>query len=222
MSAWLGQPGIGYDAEIARFKVGEIRRRHRLPGHLPADGFPGGVQAVAVRPIRPAGTIAPRLHPDRQGAPGAREDHRLAAGLDSAPWTPPPIQYARTEDGVNIAYAQVGTGPPLVRSLGWFTHLEMEWGSAPGRYFWQELARRYRVIRFDGRGMGLSDREVAEFSLDARLRDLEAVIEATCDTTPIVMGLSEGCAAAVAYAARRPERVASLVSANSLCHAVGV
>src|SRR3990170_681159 len=89
------------------------------------------------------------------------------------------IRFCTTSDGVRIAYATVGQGPPLVRVLGWCTHLEFE-AAAPfwPRYFVGGLLAEDRLyVRYDGRGMGLSDRHVTDFSLEAKLRDLEAVVD---------------------------------------------
>lgn len=87
------------------------------------------------------------------------------------------IRYCRTSDGMRIAYAITGEGTPIVRSLGWFTHLEAEWSSSLGRSFWQRLSRDHQLIRYDGRGMGLSE-ATTEFSSETRLKDLEAVVDA--------------------------------------------
>jgi serine/threonine protein kinase/alpha-beta hydrolase superfamily lysophospholipase len=121
------------------------------------------------------------------------------------------IRYCTTADDVSIAYATVGEGPPLVRSLGWFTHLEMEWKWQLGREFWERLARRHLLVRYDGRGMGLSETEVEDMGLEKRLLDLEAVVDAAGLERFALMGMSEGGQTAIAYAARHPERVSHLV-----------
>jgi pimeloyl-ACP methyl ester carboxylesterase len=121
------------------------------------------------------------------------------------------VRYCRTSDGVRLAYSRAGTGEPLVRALGWFTNLEMEWQHDSARWFWERLAEKHCVIRYDGRGMGLSDREVGRVSPATRLADLEAVVDAAGLERFDMIGLSEGGATAVAYAARHPERVRRLV-----------
>jgi pimeloyl-ACP methyl ester carboxylesterase len=121
------------------------------------------------------------------------------------------VRYCRTADGVRLAYSRVGTGEPLVRALGWFTNLEMEWQHDSARWFWERLAGKHCVIRYDGRGMGLSDRDVDQVSPATRLADLEAVVDAAGLERFDMIGLSEGGATAVAYAARHPERVRRLV-----------
>ena len=121
------------------------------------------------------------------------------------------IRYCRLPNGCNIAWSSAGKGYPLVRSLGWFTNLEVEWNSPVASPFWQKLANRYQLIRYDGRGMGLSDRDVEKFSAETRLEDLEAVIEASGVEKCALMGLSEGGTTAIEYAAKHPGRVSQLI-----------
>jgi class 3 adenylate cyclase/predicted alpha/beta hydrolase len=123
----------------------------------------------------------------------------------------PRIQYAKTADGVSIAYATVGQGPPLVRVLGWLTHLQVEWENQLWRTFIHALSRRFLFIRYDGRGMGLSDRAVKDFSLEANVRDLEAVVDAVGLERVALFGISEGGPTAIVYSVRHPERVSHLI-----------
>jgi len=121
------------------------------------------------------------------------------------------VGYCRVPGGSKIAWASAGKGYPLVRSLGWFTNLDMEWDSPVSSVFWQKLAQHFRLIRYDGRGMGLSDRDVSEFSPRTRLEDLEAVIEASGIERFALLGMSEGGTTAIRYAVAHPERVSHLV-----------
>jgi len=102
------------------------------------------------------------------------------------------IRFCRTSDGVALAYSAVGTGPYIVRVLGHFTHLEVEWEWPDLRCFWEHLAERHTVIRYDGRGMGLSDRYTGEFTEETRQRDLEAVLTAIGAERTVLLGISEG------------------------------
>ncbi len=120
------------------------------------------------------------------------------------------IRYCETADGKRIAYAVTGTGTPIVRSMGWFTHLEVEWSSALGRSFWQRLSREHALVRYDGRGIGLSE-PTTEFSAATRLADLEAVVDATGVERFALMSLSEGSRTALRYQAKHPERVSHLI-----------
>jgi len=114
-------------------------------------------------------------------------------------------------DGVRLAYASVGTGPTLVKAANWLTHLDYDWESPVWRHWWAELSDRYHLVRYDERGCGLSDWDVEEFSLDAWVADLEAVVDAAGLDRFVLMGISQGGAVAITYAARHPERVRGLI-----------
>jgi DNA-binding winged helix-turn-helix (wHTH) protein/pimeloyl-ACP methyl ester carboxylesterase len=121
------------------------------------------------------------------------------------------ISFCRTSDNVGIALASVGVGPPLVKTANWLNHLEADWESPLWSPTLRRLAARFRLIRYDGRGIGLSDRDVGEVSQAGFERDLEAVIEASKLDRFSLLGLSQGVAAAVGFAARHPERVSRLI-----------
>lgn len=121
------------------------------------------------------------------------------------------VRYASTRDRVRIAYSETGAGPPLVLVRGWITHLELMWGEPSFRAFVEALAQRYRVIRYDARGNGLSDREIDRPDLDDFVADVEAVVDAAGVDRCLLWGSSFGGPIAIAYAARRPERVERLV-----------
>jgi pimeloyl-ACP methyl ester carboxylesterase/DNA-binding winged helix-turn-helix (wHTH) protein len=121
------------------------------------------------------------------------------------------IRFCTAADGVRIAYATSGTGPPLVKPANWITHLEYDWESPVWRHWLRELSRDHTLLRYDERGCGLSDHDAADLSFDSWVDDLETVIDAAgLDRFPL-LGLSQGCAVAVAYAVRHPERVSRLV-----------
>jgi pimeloyl-ACP methyl ester carboxylesterase len=123
------------------------------------------------------------------------------------------IGFATTSDGVRIAYATTGSGPPLVFVLGWMTHLERGLGSNlyDREGVIAERSKGHLLVRYDGRGFGMSQRNVEDFSLDARVRDIEAVVDALGLERFAVYAVSAGGPAAVAYTARHPERVSGLV-----------
>ncbi len=120
------------------------------------------------------------------------------------------IRFCTTSDGVRIAYATTGQGPPLVRVLGWFTHLEFEWENARWRRIHEGMASRFTYTRYDGRGMGLSDRHVSHSTVGS-VSDLEAVINATGFDKVALYGVSEGGILAITYAVRNPDRVSHLI-----------
>jgi class 3 adenylate cyclase/pimeloyl-ACP methyl ester carboxylesterase len=123
------------------------------------------------------------------------------------------IGFVETSDGVRIAYATSGEGPPLVSALGWITHLTEGLGSPLYDQSGAIAAASQRglLVRYDGRGFGLSDRDVTDFSLDARVRDLEAVVDALGLERFALNGISAGGPTAITYASRHPERVSHLV-----------
>jgi pimeloyl-ACP methyl ester carboxylesterase/DNA-binding winged helix-turn-helix (wHTH) protein len=123
------------------------------------------------------------------------------------------IRFCRAPDGVRIAYATSGdaTSPTLVKPANWLTHLEYDCNSAVWRHWVAELGRGRRLIRYDERGCGLSDHDAAELSFDAWVQDLEAVVDAEGLERFSLLGISQGCAVAIAYAVRHPERVDKLV-----------
>jgi pimeloyl-ACP methyl ester carboxylesterase/DNA-binding winged helix-turn-helix (wHTH) protein len=121
------------------------------------------------------------------------------------------MRFCRTSDGVRIAYGLNGNGPPLVKPANWLTHIENDCLSPVWRHWVAELGQTHTFIRYDERGCGLSDHDVAEISVEAWVRDLEAVVDALRLERFPLLGISQGCAVAMLYAARHPERVSALV-----------
>jgi pimeloyl-ACP methyl ester carboxylesterase/DNA-binding winged helix-turn-helix (wHTH) protein len=121
------------------------------------------------------------------------------------------IAFCRAADGVRLAYAVAGEGPPLVRAANWMTHLGYDIESPVWRHWVCELASTYRFIRYDERGCGLSDWDATDFTFDDWVADLDSVVEALGLQRFPLLGVSQGGAVAVAYAARYPDRVSHLV-----------
>jgi pimeloyl-ACP methyl ester carboxylesterase len=128
------------------------------------------------------------------------------------------IQYCTSTDGTRIAYAVVGNGPPLVRVLGWFTHLEYEWNHPVNRVSIDAYAALCKLVRFDARGMGLSEHRVSDFSLEAQVADLEAVVDDLRLERFALNGISQGGPVAITYAVRHPERVSHLILYGTFDH----
>lgn len=121
------------------------------------------------------------------------------------------IGFCRAPDGARIAYATVGEGRPLVKAANWLSHLELDWNSPIWGPTFEACADRRTFLRYDERGCGLSDWEVDDISFEAFVRDLETVVDANgLDRFPL-LGISQGAAVSVAYAARHPERVSALL-----------
>jgi len=128
------------------------------------------------------------------------------------------IRFCNSDDGTRIAYSTAGTGPFVVRVNNWFTHLELDWETPVWRHWSAALAERHTLVRYDPRGCGLSDRNVTNFSIDALLSDLRAVVDAVKLSRFPLLGLCQGGAVAIAFAARHPERVSRLALYDSYLH----
>src|SRR5262245_35758548 len=122
------------------------------------------------------------------------------------------IRFLRTTDGVQLAWAEAGDGPPLVKAANWITHLEYEWESPAWRHWMRFFSDHFRFIRYDERGCGMTDWNVEGLSLERWTDDLEAVIDAAAPAGPVaLLGISQGAAACIAYAVRHPERISKII-----------
>ncbi|HZS97237.1 MAG TPA: alpha/beta fold hydrolase [Terriglobales bacterium] len=121
------------------------------------------------------------------------------------------IRFCVTDDGVRLAYAKVGSGHPIVKVADCFNHLDFEWDSPIWRHWVREFGNNFSLVRYDGRGSGLSDWEVEDVSFEAWVHDLERVVDAAGLDKFALMGHSQGGAVAIAYAVRHPERVSHLI-----------
>ena len=130
----------------------------------------------------------------------------------------PQIQYAKTSDRVSIAYCVQGDGPPMIYMpfVPVFSHIQMEWQMPEVRVWYEALAERTKLVRYDCRGMGLSDRNVAEFSPEALVKDLEAIIGELGFDKVALFGQPTTGAAAIMYAAKNPELVSHLILWSSV------
>jgi pimeloyl-ACP methyl ester carboxylesterase/DNA-binding CsgD family transcriptional regulator len=128
------------------------------------------------------------------------------------------IRFCTSRDRVRIAFATAGRGRPVVRVNNWFTHLEVDWDSPVWRHWTDAFAQGRMLVRYDPRGSGLSDRTVTDFSLDAWVADLEAVVDALDLRRFPLVGLCQGGVVAIAYAARHPDRVSRLVLYSAYLH----
>ena len=129
------------------------------------------------------------------------------------------IRFCTAPDGVRIAYAIAGKGPPIVKVANWLTHLEFDWESPVWRHVLEGLAEHRQLIRYDVRGTGLSDRDVSDISFEHFVTDLGAVVDALGLERFPLFGLSQGGAVGIAYAIRNPQRVSHLILLG--CYARG-
>lgn len=150
----------------------------------------------------------------------SRRGYRLVVDVAASPVAPrsassdafrQEVQFALSANGIRIAYATSGNGPPVVRAPHWMTHLDWDLRSAVSGPFIRRASLRNRLVRYDGRGCGLSDRSVLPGSLDDEVRDLEAVVDAAGLQQFSLFGRSAGGVIAVRYAAKHPDRVRKLV-----------
>jgi DNA-binding winged helix-turn-helix (wHTH) protein/alpha-beta hydrolase superfamily lysophospholipase len=153
------------------------------------------VPRVGYRFVVPVEAAVPQGKPSSSSAAKARQE----------------IRYCTTSDGVRLAYATIGNGPPLVKASNWLTHLDFEWGSPIWRHWYAALSFHHRLVRYDERGNGMSQRDVPDVSFDTWVRGLETVVDAAgLDRFPL-LGISRGGPIAIAYAVKHPERVTHLV-----------
>ena len=121
------------------------------------------------------------------------------------------IRFARSADGTGIAYAIHGSGPPLLIDACWLSHLQFDWQSPVWRHFLEGFGRVATIIRYDERGHGLSDRDVSDHGLEARVADLEAVADSAGYERFALMAMAQGGPVAIEYAARHRERLTRLI-----------
>ncbi len=168
------------------------------------------LQKTLERDFREAGVAVP----DFAAAAVADVSVRPPAGLDAGPTIPrQSIRFVQTRDDVSIAWASVGanSAPPLVKAANWLSHLELDWEAPIWSPLFRELSQSYRFIRYDERGCGLSEWEVEQLDFESFVNDLELVVDAAgLDRFPL-LGISQGAAVSIEYAARHPERVSQLI-----------
>ncbi len=217
---------IGRDGGDAAEHTALMRRRVELDpdnadahldlvAHLVAAGQRGDAEAQA------------EVSRKMLAAVGAVDDARFAAALQGKAKTAEPpkqapmpepvvplhqdIRFCTASDGVRIAYATVGSGPPLVKTANWMNHLEFDWESPVWRHAFRALSQDHTFIRYDSRGNGLSDWDAEDLSLDAFVNDLKAVVDAAGVERFPLLGISQGCAISIEFAVRWPERVSKLI-----------
>jgi serine/threonine protein kinase/pimeloyl-ACP methyl ester carboxylesterase len=192
--------------------VTKAMRKDRLERYADADEILADLRRLTAT-LTPTQTATPTAR-----VTGHAESARSSAGArHRASVREQEIRFCTTSDGVSVAYSTVGTGPYIVRVLGHFTHLEMEWEWPDLRRFWEHLAERHTVVRYDGRGIGLSDRYAGDFTEETRQRDLDAVLTAVGADKAALLGISEGGWTAATYAVEHRERITHLILYGAYC-----
>ena len=143
--------------------------------------------------------------------PVGMKDIGTDAGAPRRGDPPQQVRFCRSTDGSKIAYARHGDGPPLVVAACWLSHLQFDWESPVWRHWVEQLGKISTMVRYDERGFGLSDWAVDDFTFEARVADLEAVVDDAGLERFALLGMAQGGQVAVAYAARHPERVTRLL-----------
>jgi pimeloyl-ACP methyl ester carboxylesterase/DNA-binding SARP family transcriptional activator/class 3 adenylate cyclase len=149
--------------------------------------------AVSAPPPQPANIAAPAT--EFPAAPAGSEE----------------IRYCTTREGVRLAYAMSGTGPPILKAANWMSHLRFDWESPIWRHWVAGLSQHNCLVRYDERANGLSDWNVSDLSFEAMVTDLESIADASGLRRFCLLGVSQGCAISIAYAVRHPERVSGLI-----------
>lgn len=165
-----------------------------------AAAAPGASADQAARYL----AVAAQADPEGTATPVAPADGNPAAPQQT-------VRYCRAADGVRLAYACTGEGPPLVKAANWLGHLELDWDSPFWGRMYHDLSADRLLVRYDERGNGLSDWECEDLSFDAFVRDLEVVVDhLELERFPL-LGISQGCAVSIEYACRHPDRVSRLI-----------
>jgi pimeloyl-ACP methyl ester carboxylesterase/DNA-binding winged helix-turn-helix (wHTH) protein len=172
----------------ARRAIGDDGRSQRAIRTVHGRGYRFVAPVVAASPASPASRPTPSVD-----APDVE------------------LGYCRAGDGVRVAHGMSGSGPPLVKAANWLTHLRHDATSVVWGHWIRDLSTRYRLVRYDERGCGMSDWDAEDVSFDAWVRDLETVVDRVGLERFPLLGISQGSAVAATYAARHPERVTHLV-----------
>src|SRR4051812_30387746 len=164
-------------------------------------------------PARPSCSSSPRRSRSRRWwMRGSARAERLSpahrpeydGAVITAPRTTPQqeLGFCRSADGTRIAWARSGTGPPLLVTTCWLSHLQFDWESPVWQHFLRDIGEFATIVRYDERGHGLSDPGVTDHSLEARVADFEAVVAAAGYERFALMGMAQGGPVAIEYAAR--------------------
>jgi len=122
------------------------------------------------------------------------------------------IRYLKTRDNVELAWAAMGKGPPLLKAANWLTHLQYDLESSVWRHWTEFFSQHFRFIRYDERGCGMTQWNVPDVSMPRWIDDLEEVAQVAVPDGPMTLfGISQGAAACIGYAVRHPERVSHLI-----------
>lgn len=184
--------------KAARTAIGDSGGQQRLIRTLPRKGFRFIGEAHELP--QPLGGTSSKLTATAENEARSTKRHGAQG-----------VTFCRSRDGTNLAMASVGQGPVIVRAAHWATNLDYDWESPVTGPLLDRLAGKFRLVRYDGRGTGLSDRNTPTISFATMINDLESVIEAARVERFALLGISGGAATSIAYAVAHPDRVSKLV-----------
>ena len=203
----LGEPPMRY---CAQWRMRAAANMLRDGKHTSANvGYAVGFNSEAAfnRAFKREYGEPPAMWRNRAEAEREAADARLHA----PPLPRQKIRFATANDGTRLAWSEIGEGPPLIKTANWLNHLDFDFESPIWRSWLRELARDFRLIRYDERGNGLSDWDTPEISFDAFVDDLACVADAAGLAQFDLLGISQGASVAIAYALKHPERVRRIV-----------
>ncbi|HEU4840008.1 MAG TPA: alpha/beta fold hydrolase, partial [Ilumatobacteraceae bacterium] len=205
---FVSESALASRLKSARRAVGDDGSAQRIIRTV----FGRGYQFVA-----PVLEHVPATSPSAPAPAPANDDTPDVTAEPALPVLHQAIRFCTAPDGARIAYATMGSGPVLVKAANWLTHLDHDRETFVWRHWLEGLANNRTLVRYDERGCGMSDWDVQSFDFDDWVDDLELVVDAAGLETFPLLGVSQGAAVAVAFAARHPERVTRLI----LCGAYG-
>ena len=215
--AWIDEVNL-FKARLLRTLIDRLRRdasralpyAHALHALHPQDGAIAAAKEVLAERAREQAIKASTLErpEERHDAPSVEPSVAKRKPNRSLPID---IRFCTANDGARIAYSVMGEGPPIVKTATWMSHLQFDSESPIWRHWIEGLAAQNRLVRYDERGNGLSDREVGDLSFEAMLLDLESVVDAAQLDRFTLLGISQGCAISIAYAVKHPQRVSHLI-----------
>ena len=215
--AWIDEVNL-FKARLLRTLIDRLRGdasralpyAHALHALHPQDRTIAAAKQVLGERAREQAIKASTLErpEERHDAPSVEPS---AAGRKPDQSLPIDIRFCTANDGARIAYSVMGEGLPIVKTATWMSHLQFDSESPIWRHWIEGLAAQNRLVRYDERGSGLSDREVGDLSFEAMLLDLESVVDAAQLDRFTLLGISQGCAISIAYVVKHPQRVSHLI-----------
>src|SRR5262245_22488575 len=183
---------------------------HALHALHPQDSAIAAAKEALAERAREEAIKAPNFKPLEESldAPPVKTSEVGPKPTGSAPMD---IRFCTARDGARIAYSVMGEGPPIVKTATLISHLQFDWESPIWRHWIEGLAAQNRLVSYDKRGSGLSDREVGDLSFETMLLDLESVVDDAQLERFTLLGISQGCAISLAYAVKHPQRVSHLI-----------